>query len=61
LLSAVAASLAIVAAGFVTAYAQSIWPDLVIGLAIVAMNVVAAREVWQAARGEHQASDQAGA
>jgi Co/Zn/Cd efflux system component len=55
----VAASLAIIAAGFVTAYTHSIWPDLIIGLVIAAMNVDAAREAWQAAREEHQASAQA--
>lgn len=52
----VAASLAIIAAGLLTAYTRSIWPDLVIGLAIGTMNVDAAREVWQAARDEHRVS-----
>ncbi|HUO00903.1 MAG TPA: cation transporter, partial [Bradyrhizobium sp.] len=32
------------------------WPDLIVGLCIAAMNVDAAREVWTAARDEHQAA-----
>lgn len=47
------ANIAIVATGFVTAATLSAWPDLVVGLAIAAMNADAAREVWQAAREEH--------
>ena len=50
----VAANLAIIGAGFVTASTQSIWPDLVVGLGIVGMNAGAAREVWLAARDEHR-------
>ena len=50
------ANVAIVLAGLVTAYLwQSIWPDVVVGLAIAAMNIDAAREVWNAAREEHEA------
>jgi Co/Zn/Cd efflux system component len=50
------ANLAIIAAGLVTAFVwQSAWPDLVVGLAIAAFNANAAREVWDAARGEHLA------
>jgi Co/Zn/Cd efflux system component len=49
------ANVAIIAAGFVTAYTRSAWPDLFIGLGIAAMNVDAAREVWRAAREEHRA------
>ncbi|MBT9292389.1 cation transporter [Prosthecodimorpha staleyi] len=50
------ANVAIVAAGCVTAFLwHSAWPDLVVGLAIAAMNADAAREVWQAARAEHRA------
>jgi hypothetical protein len=30
----------------------SIWPDLIVGLGIAAMNADAAREVFQRARGE---------
>lgn len=51
------ANVAIIAAGLVTAYLwASAWPDLVVGLAIAAMNADAAREVWGAAREEHRAS-----
>jgi Co/Zn/Cd efflux system component len=49
----VLANIAIIAAGVVTATLwQSAWPDLIVGLAIAAMNADAAREVWQAAHGE---------
>jgi Co/Zn/Cd efflux system component len=51
------ANVAIIAAGFVTAYTHSAWPDLVVGLGIAAMNADAAREVWRAAREEHRAAD----
>lgn len=43
------ANVAIIAAGLVTAAWLSTWPDLLVGLAIAAMNADAAREVWQAA------------
>lgn len=48
------ANVAIVAAGLVTAATLSAWPDLIVGLAIAAMNADAAREVWEAAREEHR-------
>ncbi|SCB59860.1 Cation efflux family protein [Rhizobium aethiopicum] len=49
------ANIAIVGAGLVTAFLwSSAWPDLIVGLAIAAMNVDAAREVWTAARQEHR-------
>ncbi|MBO0661759.1 cation transporter [Jiella sp. MQZ9-1] len=49
------ANVAIVAAGLVTATLwASIWPDVIVGLGIAAMNVDAARDVWQAARNEHR-------
>jgi len=48
------ANVAIVAAGFVTAYTRAGWPDLIVGLGIAAMNAGAAREVWSAAREEHK-------
>jgi len=51
----VLANVAIIAAGFVTAYTLSGWPDLIVGLGIAAMNADAAREVWSAAREEHRA------
>jgi len=33
---------------------QSAWPDLVVGIAIAAMNAGAAHEVFEAAREEHR-------
>lgn len=50
----VLANVAIITAGFVTAYTLSGWPDLIVGLGIAAMNVDAMREVWGAARNEHR-------
>lgn len=51
------ANVAIVAAGLVTAFLwPSAWPDLIVGLAIAALNADAAREVWEAARAEHRAA-----
>jgi len=47
------ANVAIVAAGLVTAYTLSAWPDLIAGIGIAAMNADAARQVWTAARKEH--------
>lgn len=52
-----AANVAIVTAGFVTAFLwRSAWPDLIVGAAIAIMNADAAREVWNAARAEHAAA-----
>lgn len=48
------ANVAIVLAGGVTAWTGSVWPDVVVGLGIAVMNADAAREVWEAARGEHR-------
>lgn len=53
------ANVAIILAGLVTAFTRSAWPDLIVGLGIMAMNADAAREVWAAAREEHR--DAAGA
>lgn len=50
------ANVAIVVAGLLTAYTLSIWPDLIVGIGIAAMNLDVAREVWQAAREEHRAA-----
>ena len=50
----VIANVAIVAAGLVTAYTRSAWPDLVVGLGIALMNADAAREIYQLAREEHR-------
>ena len=46
------ANVAIIAAAGVTAVTASGWPDLVVGLAIAAMNADAAHDVWRAARQE---------
>ncbi|MDE2319435.1 MAG: cation transporter [Rhodospirillales bacterium] len=52
----VLANAAIILAGAVTAYLwHSLWPDLIAGLGIGAMNLDAAKEVWEAAREEHAA------
>jgi Co/Zn/Cd efflux system component len=51
------ANVAIIAAGIITAIVwRSAWPDLIVGLGIAYMNLDAAKEVWQAARHEHQAA-----
>lgn len=47
-----AANIAIVAAGGLTWFTGSAWPDLVVGLGIAALNADAAREVFVAARRE---------
>ncbi|MGN2243543.1 cation transporter [Frateuria sp. GZRR33] len=48
------ANVAIVLVGGVTAWTGSVWPDVAVGVGIAAMNADAAREVWEAARGEHR-------
>ena len=50
------ANIAIIAAGIVTAAYPSVWPDIVVGLAIAILNIGAAKEVWEAARTEHDAA-----
>jgi Co/Zn/Cd efflux system component len=52
----VLANLAIIAAGLVTAFTRSAWPDLVVGLGIAIMNADAAKEVYRLAREEHRAT-----
>jgi len=52
----VLANVAIIAAGLVTAVWPSVWPDVIVGLGIAAMNLDAAREVWEAANEEHAAA-----
>ncbi len=47
------ANIAIIGAGIVTAMTISVWPDLIVGVGIFAMNLDAAREVFLAARAEH--------
>lgn len=51
------ANVAIIAAGFVTLFTHSAWPDLIVGLGIAIMNADAAREVWTAAREEHRTAN----
>ena len=46
------ANLGIIGAGLLTIALHSAWPDLIVGLAIAAMNADAAREVFAAARRE---------
>lgn len=50
------ANVAIIAAGLITAYSLSAWPDLIVGLGIAVLNADAAREVWSAARAERGAA-----
>lgn len=48
------ANLAIIAAGLITAHLwQTAWPDLIAGFGIAFMNLDAAKEIWEAAREEH--------
>lgn len=47
------ANIAIIVAGMATALTKSVWPDVVVGLGIFAINLDAAREVFQTARREH--------
>lgn len=50
-------NIAIIAAGLVTGYIwHSAWPDLIVGLAILLINLDAAKEVYEAAREEHRAA-----
>ena len=51
------ANVAIIIAGLVTAQSLSAWPDLIVGLAIAAINADAAREVFQAARREQRQAE----
>ena len=48
------ANVAIIAAGIVTLYLHSAWPDIIVGFGIACMNLDAARAVWTAARDEHR-------
>ena len=50
------ANVAIIAAGVATAATLSAWPDLIVGLAIFALNLDAARQVYSAARDERRAA-----
>lgn len=48
----VAANVAILAAGFITIFWRSAWPDLLVGICIAAMNADAAWKVWTSAHRE---------
>jgi Co/Zn/Cd efflux system component len=50
------ANIAIIAAGCATAVLRSVWPDLAVGLGIAALNIGAAREVWEAAHADRNAA-----
>lgn len=50
----VLANIAIIGAGCVTYASRSIWPDIVVGIGIAALNLDAAREIWEAARNERK-------
>jgi len=51
-----AANISIILAGFITLIYPSIWPDVIVGLAIAALNANAAREVYQKALEERKLS-----
>ncbi|TNL98743.1 cation transporter [Corynebacterium tapiri] len=48
----VLANILILAAGVVTVFWFSVWPDIVVGLIIAAINVTAAKEVYEQARAD---------
>ena len=51
------ANVAIVVAGGATAVLGNAWPDVVVGVAIAALNAGAAHEVWRAAREERRSAE----
>ncbi|WP_203566485.1 cation transporter [Aestuariimicrobium ganziense] len=50
------ANIAIIAMGLVTFVWRSGWPDIILGLGILALNLTAAKEVWEAATEEELAA-----
>ncbi|HYN30356.1 MAG TPA: cation transporter [Dermatophilaceae bacterium] len=52
----VAVNAAIIVMGLVTAWTASGWPDLVLGVVILALGVTAAKEVWELAGEERLAA-----
>ena len=52
----VVVNVAIIAMGLLTLWLQSGWPDIVLGLVIIVVNVTAAKEVWEAAHEESLAA-----
>lgn len=51
------ANVAIIAAGAVTLFWPSGWPDLLVGIGIAIMNIDAAIEVWEAAHEERMGAE----
>lgn len=51
-----AANIAIIAAGAATHFTASPWPDVLVGIAIIALNADAAAEVWTAAKQEAESA-----
>ncbi|EEI27149.1 cation transporter [Corynebacterium glucuronolyticum] len=49
-------NLLIIACGFVTYWTASGWPDIILGVVIIVLNVSAAKEVWEAATEEELAA-----
>jgi Co/Zn/Cd efflux system component len=49
-------NIAIIAMGLLTYWLASGWPDIVLGLAIVALNLSAAKEVWETSEEERLAA-----
>jgi Co/Zn/Cd efflux system component len=49
------ANVGIIGAAVTTGFIHSVWPDIVVGVAIAVMNLDAARAVWRAAVEEEQA------
>ena len=52
----VVVNVAIIAVGVVTLWTDSGWPDLVLGMIIVILNVTAAKEVWETSEEERLAA-----
>jgi len=51
------ANVAIIGAGLATVFTRNAWPDLIVGVAIAAVNAGAAKEVYDAAREEGRVSE----
>lgn len=49
-------NVAIIVMGLITAWTLSGWPDLVLGIFIIALNLTAAKEVWEVATEEQLAA-----
>lgn len=50
-------NIAIIATGFITAFIwRTAWPDLIVGLGIMLINLDAAKKVYQTARSEHRST-----